>query len=83
MLKTTWQAGGRTETRAWKCLLLFCLLKSQTTLTRMNVMRKGARERVHKNFSPFITPLHAHEGPDPSYAEPSARGRFRKDQGEM
>jgi len=69
------------RTTAWKCLLLFCLLKSQTRLTCVNVMRKGARQRVHKNFSPFITPLHARQGPDLSYPEPSARGQVQEGSG--
>lgn len=47
----------------------------------MNVMREGARERVHENFSPFITPLHAREGPDLSCAEPSARGQVQEGSG--
>lgn len=38
-------------------------------------------EREHKNFSPFITPLHAHGGPDLSYAEPSARGQVQEGSG--
>lgn len=41
----------------------------------------GREERVNKNFSPFITPLHAHEGPDPSYAKPSARGQVQEGSG--
>lgn len=84
LLKSTWQAGGRTGTIAWKCLLLFCLLRSQTTLTRVNVMREGARERESTRTSLLLShlcmPTRALTSPTPS---PLQEGRFRKDQGEM
>lgn len=84
LLKSTWQAGGRTGTIAWKCLLLFCLLRSQTRLTRVNVMREGAREKESTRTSLLLShlcmPTRALTSPTPS---PLQGGRFSKDQGEM